>query len=75
MYYILSNVTVATITFDDESYYVVEREELVQVNATRSGNLQNTSIVLVATDNFRGSASGGQELTLKDRYVIYLSCS
>jgi len=54
---------VATVSFIEESYYVVEREGPVQVNITRSGNLQNTSIVLVATDDFRGSASGRQECT------------
>ena len=61
---------VATESFIDESYYVTEEEGPIQVNVTRSGNLQNTSVVLVATDNFRGSASGRPEFKLKKAYFF-----
>lgn len=48
----------ATVSFESESYRVSERQPRLRINITRSGNLQNTSVVLVATDDFQGTASG-----------------
>ena len=49
---------VATVSFVTSSYMISERQSSLQVNITRSGNLQNTSVVLVASDDFQGTASG-----------------
>ena len=49
---------VATVSFDAASYTVLERQSSLSVNITRSGNLQNASVVLVASNNFHGTASG-----------------
>ncbi len=48
----------ATVSFEEASYKVSERQGTLRVNITRSDNLQNTSVVLVASDNFQGTASG-----------------
>ena len=48
----------ATVSLEAASYGVPERQGVLQINITRSGNLQNTSVILVATDDFQGTASG-----------------
>ena len=48
----------ATVSLEAASYSVPERQGVLQINITRSGNLQNTSVILVATDDFQGTASG-----------------
>ena len=57
--YVLSFVTtVASVSFDSRNYVVLEAEGSLQINITRSGNTATLSVVLVATDNFQGTASG-----------------
>lgn len=64
--------TVATVSFDAANFTVVERAGSLRINVTRSGNLQNTSVVLVATDNFQGTASGKRLLWVasKNSFLI-----
>ncbi len=53
-----NHFAVATVSFQESTYQISEGMESIQISLTRSGNLKNTSVVLVATDNFQGSASG-----------------
>ena len=49
---------VATVSFAAASYRVSEGVERLDINVTRSGNTENLANVLVATENFQGTASG-----------------
>lgn len=57
---VINNFTVATVSFEVASYRVSEEETILRVNITRAGNLQNASVVLLASDDFQGTASGMQ---------------
>ena len=52
--------TVSTVSFADEDYSVSEGAGTLTVNVTRSGSTETSATVLVATDNFQGTASGEQ---------------
>ena len=51
-------IIVATVSFAAASYRVSEGAERLDVSITRSGNTENLADVLVATENFQGTASG-----------------
>jgi len=52
---------VATVSFEARSYTVSEGNRILPVNITRSGDTESLATVLVATDNFIGTASGQYE--------------
>ena len=66
------HVLVATVSFEFASYRVSERQNSLRVNITRAGNLQNTSVVLVASDNFQGTASGKLPISVPTCIIILL---
>lgn len=49
---------VATVSFAAASYRVLEGAGTLSVTIIRSGNTGSLATVLVATDNFHGTASG-----------------
>ena len=57
---------VSTVSFEDESYRVSEGAGMLTVNVTRSGDTDILATVLVATDNFVGTASGMCNLSINN---------
>jgi hypothetical protein len=68
----LTPIQLATVSFKAASYRVSEQEETLQVNITRSGNLQNLSVVLLASDNFQGTASAREDYTSISEIMQFL---
>ena len=48
----------ATVSFSSASYEFDESAGDVQITVTRSGNTESNATVLVASDNFQGTAAG-----------------
>ena len=48
----------ATVSFTSATYQYDEGAGDVQLTITRSGNIESKAIVLVASDNFQGTAAG-----------------
>ena len=55
---------VATVSFSSTIYKYAEGTGGAQVTVTRSGNTEAIAIVLVASDNFQGTAAGNRQLSL-----------
>ena len=53
---------VATISFSQSEFMVIENEEFVKVDLVRSGDLMSEVVVLIGTDPYRGSATGNKIL-------------
>ena len=49
---------VATVSFSSATYEYDEGVGDVQIIVTRSGNIESKATVLVASDNFQGTAAG-----------------
>lgn len=54
----------ATVSFSSATYQYDEGAGDVQITVTRSGNIASEAIVLVASDNFQGTATGSQNAIL-----------
>ena len=60
----------ATVSFAEESYRVSEGTGTLVINITRSGDTDIAATVLVATDNFEGTASGMQACNYVQNFLI-----
>ena len=50
---------VSTVSFEESTFQIAEESGLsVAITVTRSGDIDREAIVLVASDNIRGTASG-----------------
>ena len=56
-------IVVATVSFSSATYHYDEGAGDVQITITRSRNIVSKAIVLVASDNFLGTAAG-REITV-----------
>ena len=57
------HIVVATVSFSSATYQFGEGTEDVQITITRSGNIESTAVVLVASDTFQGTAAGSNLLS------------
>ena len=48
----------ATVSFSQSEFVVIENEELVEVELVRSGDISSEVTLLIGNDPYRGSATG-----------------
>ncbi len=66
----LSFHAVATVSFSEKSYTVLEGEEL-NITVSRGGNNDTTAVVLVASDSLAGTVQGNNGVCCNNRRLFY----
>ena len=58
LYFACILITVATVSFSQSEFVVIENEESVKVELVRSGDISSEVTLLIGNDPYRGSATG-----------------
>ena len=59
-FYLFGLVTVATISFSQSEFTVLENEEFSRVELVRSGDISREAVVLIGSDPYKGDAAGNE---------------
>ena len=50
----------ATISFSQSEFTVIENEQIVRVELVRSGDISTEAVVLIGSDPYKGNAAGNE---------------